>query len=51
MRILASADMKQRFAKQGTDVRTGTPEGLGAWLRDQQSRWAKVVKESGEKFE
>ena len=50
-RILASADMKQRFAKQGTDVRTGTPEGLGAWLRDQQSRWAKVVKESGEKFE
>lgn len=50
-RILATADMKERFAKQGTEVRTGTPESLGAWLRNEQSRWAKVVKESGAKFE
>ena len=50
-RILATADMKERFAKQGTEVRTGSPEGLGTWLRDEQARWAKVVKESGAKFE
>src|SRR5690242_15203221 len=42
-RILASADMKQRFAKQGTEVRTGSPESLGQWLRTEQARWARVV--------
>ena len=50
-RVLAMADMKERFARQGTEVRTGTPESLGTWLRNEQARWAKVVKESGEKFE
>src|SRR3954449_3804221 len=50
-RVLATADMKERFAKLGTEVRTGTPEFLGTWLRDEQARWARVVKESGAKFE
>jgi tripartite-type tricarboxylate transporter receptor subunit TctC len=51
IKALSSADMKERFAKQGTEVRTGTPESLGQWLKTEQARWAKVVKESGEKFE
>ena len=50
-RILNTADMKERFAKQGTEVRTGTAEGFGQWLRTEQARWAKVVKDSGAKFE
>ena len=50
-RILATTEMKERFAKLGTEVRTGTPESLGTWLRDEQARWVKVVKESGAKFE
>jgi tripartite-type tricarboxylate transporter receptor subunit TctC len=50
-KILNSDDMKERFAKQGTEVRTDTPENLGRWLRAEQARWAKVVKESGAKFE
>ncbi|MBW8906817.1 MAG: tripartite tricarboxylate transporter substrate binding protein [Betaproteobacteria bacterium] len=50
-RVLATSDMKERFAKLGTEVRTGTPELLGTWLRDEQARWARVVKESGAKFE
>jgi tripartite-type tricarboxylate transporter receptor subunit TctC len=50
-KVLNSAEMKERFAKQGTEVRTGTPESLGAWLRAEKARWARVVKESGEKFE
>src|SRR3954467_13651907 len=50
-RVLATSDMKERFAKLGTEVRTGTPEFLGTWLRDEQARWARVVKESGAKFE
>jgi len=50
-KALNAADMKERFAKQGTEVRTGTPESLGAWMKAEQARWAKVVKESGVKFE
>jgi tripartite-type tricarboxylate transporter receptor subunit TctC len=50
-RILNLAEMKERFAKQGTEVRTGTPEGFAQWLRDEQARWARVVKESGAKFD
>lgn len=51
IKVLGSDEMKERFAKQGTEVRTTTPEVLGQWLRTEQARWAKVVKESGEKFE
>ena len=42
-RILNTAEMKERFAKQGTDVRTGSAESYGQWLRTEQARWAKVV--------
>jgi tripartite-type tricarboxylate transporter receptor subunit TctC len=50
-RILEAAEMKARFAKQGTEVRSGTPESLGEWMRTEQARWAKVVKDSGAKFD
>ena len=50
-RVLNTADMKQRFAKLGTEVRTGTPESLASWMRTEQAKWAKVVKESGTKFD
>jgi tripartite-type tricarboxylate transporter receptor subunit TctC len=51
VRVLATAEMKERFAKQGTEVRTGSAESLGNWLRSEQAKWAKVVKESGAKFD
>jgi tripartite-type tricarboxylate transporter receptor subunit TctC len=51
IKVLNSAEMKERFARQGTDVRAGTPESLGQWLRTEQARFARVVKTSGEKFE
>jgi len=50
-RVLAAADMRERFAAQGTEVRTDTPESLGQFLRVEKERWAKVVKESGAKFD
>ena len=34
IKVLNTADMKERFAKQGTEVRTGTPESLGSWMSD-----------------
>ena len=51
LKILNSEEVKQRFARQGTEVRGGTPESLGEWLRLEQARWARVVKESGAKFD
>jgi tripartite-type tricarboxylate transporter receptor subunit TctC len=51
IKVLNTAEMKERFAKQGTEVRTGTPESLGSWMTTEQAKWAKVVKESGAKFE
>ncbi len=51
VKVLNTAEMKERFAKQGTEVRTGTPDSLGSWMTSEQAKWAKVVKESGAKFE
>ena len=50
-KVLSTADMKERFAKQGTEVRAGTPQQLGDYLRNEKARWAKVVKDSGAKFD
>ena len=50
-KVLNTADMKERFAKLGTDVRTGTPESLGNWMQTEQAKWAKVVRESGTRFD
>ena len=50
-KVLESQEMRERFAKQGTEVRTDTPESLGRWMVSEQAKWAKVVKDSGAKFE
>jgi tripartite-type tricarboxylate transporter receptor subunit TctC len=51
IKVLNTAEMKERFAKQGTEVRTDTPESLGRWMTAEQAKWAKVVKDSGAKFD
>jgi tripartite-type tricarboxylate transporter receptor subunit TctC len=51
IKVLNASEMKERFAKQGTEVRTGTPDAFGQWLVREQAKWAKVVKESGVKFD
>lgn len=50
-RILNTQDMKDKLAAQGTEVRTDTPESFAAFIRDEKARWAKVVKDSGAKFD
>jgi tripartite-type tricarboxylate transporter receptor subunit TctC len=50
-KALNTPEMKERFAKLGTEVRTGTPEDLAKWMALEQARWAKVVKDSGTRFE
>jgi len=40
-------DMRERFAQQGAIPAPGTPEELGAFIRAEIAKWAKVVKASG----
>ena len=46
VKVLNSADVKDRFGKQGVEVRTSTPEQFGEFLRAEVARWAKVVKDA-----
>jgi tripartite-type tricarboxylate transporter receptor subunit TctC len=51
MAILRTPEMTEKLASSGAEVRAQSPEQFGAFIRDEKARWAKVVKESGEKFE
>jgi len=50
-RILATPEMKERLASQGTEVRSGAPAALATFLNAEKTRWAQVIKESGIKFD
>ena len=47
VKALNSADIKDRFAKQGVEVKTSTPEQFAEFLKSEVARWAKVVQEAG----
>ncbi len=51
MKILATAEMKDRLDKAGAEVRAQTPAQFGDFIRSEKARWAKVVKDSGAKFD
>jgi tripartite-type tricarboxylate transporter receptor subunit TctC len=51
MSILATPAMKDRLDKAGAEVRPMTPAQFGDFIASEKARWAKVVRESGEKFE
>ncbi len=50
-RVLANAEVKERFAKLGMQAAPGTPEELAATLRADLARWSKVVREANIKAE
>jgi tripartite-type tricarboxylate transporter receptor subunit TctC len=50
-KILATPEMQERLQKAGAETRPGTPAEFGTFIRDEKARWAKVVKDSGAKFE
>jgi tripartite-type tricarboxylate transporter receptor subunit TctC len=50
-KILATPDMQERLAKLGAETRPGTPAEFGNFIKNEKARWAKVVKDSGAKFD
>jgi tripartite-type tricarboxylate transporter receptor subunit TctC len=50
-RVLASAEVRQRFTELGVDIVANTPAEFNAYLRTEVVRYAKVIKEAGIKPE
>jgi len=47
IKVLNAPDVKERFGKQGVEVRTSTPEQFSTFLRSEVARWGKVIREAG----
>ena len=47
VRLLNSADVRERFARQGVEVRTSTPEQFSTFLNSEVARWGKVIRDAG----
>lgn len=50
-KILATADMQERLSATGAEARPSTPAAFCNFIGREKVRWAKVVKDSGAKFE
>jgi len=50
-KILATPDVQARLTKMGAEVRPGSSAQFGTFIRNEKERWARVVKESGAKFD
>jgi len=50
-RVLADPDVKKRIQDLGADPAGNTPEQFGRFIRDDQAKWARLVREAGLKIE
>jgi len=50
-KALQAPDLQKKLGDQGADVAGSTPEQFGKLIRDDISRWGKIVKESGAKVD
>jgi tripartite-type tricarboxylate transporter receptor subunit TctC len=50
-RAIHSADVREKLAQQGAEIRENTPEQTAAFLRSEMVKWARVIKDSGAKVD
>jgi tripartite-type tricarboxylate transporter receptor subunit TctC len=50
-KILSTPEMQEKLANSGAELRPQSSEQFGQFIASEKARWAKVVKDSGEKFE
>lgn len=51
IKVLATPEVKQAFAKQGADVETSTPAEFARMIATEKERWAEVIRKSGAKVD
>lgn len=51
VKAMSAPDMREKFAAMGGDIATGTPEQTGEFLRTENERWGKVIREANIKAE
>ena len=49
--IIAEKAVESRMIDEGADPAAGTPEKFGAFVKSENEKWAKVVRESGAKVD
>jgi len=45
--VLNDADVRAAFAKQGVEPEPGSPDALGARIRDDVQKWREVITSAG----
>jgi tripartite-type tricarboxylate transporter receptor subunit TctC len=50
-KVLATPEMRDRLDKAGAELRPQSSADFGTFIRTEKDKWAKVVKESGAKFD
>ena len=51
VKALAQPEVRERFASQGLEVASSTPEQFGAHIRAEIEKWARVAKTAGIKLD
>ncbi len=51
VRVLATPDMRERFAQMGAEAAHSTPEAFRDFILAEEQKWARVVRESGIRVE
>ncbi len=51
VKVLNSAEVKEKIIGMGAETVAGTPEQMDKFLRDDRARWAKVIQENNLKIE
>jgi len=51
VRVLEAADVREKLQGQGAEPMPTTPEGFGAFMRDEMAKWAPVVRQAGVKLD
>ena len=46
-KIVDMPDVRKNLTEQGADLQGGTPEGFGAFMRNESTRWSVVVRQAG----
>jgi tripartite-type tricarboxylate transporter receptor subunit TctC len=47
VKVLESADVRQTLQARGAEPMPGTPQAFAAFMREERTKWAPVVKQAG----